>query len=403
MAFIYKPRAAAAVKARATQKGGMYDSPWKDEFTLYKMRDGENALRILPNTDIPEGKDAADHYGIDVFLHNDIGSDGAQYICTKSQFNEPCAVCDLKHDLEKGGATKEELKDLKVSRRVACFVVDRKAPDEGVKLWPQPWTLDRDINALAIGEDGQLINLDDPEQGYDVFFQRTGTGVNTKYIGIRIARNHSAIAESDKRYWELLDYVEEHKLADTLFTYDYDYIKQALEGQAAGGERAAEPEPASGRTRSRVRDAGAAEPAGGGRQRVRDLPAEPLPEEGEGDEEGVDDTTNAHPPEARTRTRGRGDVPPSEAETETGRRRAAAEPASRTRGRSAEPENEPAPPPEARTRPARGNGAAEPTGGRRIADTPPAGRTRGAAAAEPARASSEAQAGGRLGRLRARS
>jgi hypothetical protein len=89
------------------------------------------------------------------------------------------------------------------------------------------WTIDRDLCALAVDKrTGEVYAIDDPVEGYDVSFERKGTGLKTEYLGLQIARRSSDLGNDD---W--LDYAEQHPIPDLFLFYDYDHIKDQFSGR----------------------------------------------------------------------------------------------------------------------------------------------------------------------------
>src|SRR5262245_13483641 len=84
--FAYKERSVDNVRKRAAQKGGMYDSPFQDGFDTWRAKPGDNTIRFLPPT-----WDGAEHFGFDVYVHRNVGSDNSTYLCLNKMKGKPCA------------------------------------------------------------------------------------------------------------------------------------------------------------------------------------------------------------------------------------------------------------------------------------------------------------------------
>lgn len=216
MAFTYQRRSPDAWRKRKEQKGGGFLSAVKSEYQIYTPPDGSNWIRILPPT-----WEGADHYGIDVWTHRDIGPDGGTVICLdhlKETFGADlgrCSVCLTRQKADFEG-DKDLVKALRPTKRVAVWLLDRKKESEGPKIWVMGWTTDRDISGQA--EDPQtreIYELDNPDEGYDIFFDRTNRkgpqGENwPDYSNFKTAKRPSKI---EARY---LQYVIDHPLPDCL-------------------------------------------------------------------------------------------------------------------------------------------------------------------------------------------
>lgn len=228
--FRYRRTAPEQMEQRASQQGGNYDSFVKDEYRTYTAKKGDNAIRILPRDE----SENARHYGEDIWVHYSVGPDGGSVLCPAKMANEACPLCEERARAEKRGA-EEEAGELKPVRRVAMWIIDRKNEDQGPLLWAAPWTVDRDIaKATKDRETGRYYIIDDPEQGYDVYFDVDGEGRQKKYGPYQTARRPSSV---DEKY---LDFVVNNPLMDALRYRDYEEIRAIFEGGASkdGAKRA---------------------------------------------------------------------------------------------------------------------------------------------------------------------
>lgn len=218
--FQYKPRTSEQLNKRATQSGGLRDSPIKDEFQFFSPK-GNMKLRILP----PTWSDTPDHWGYDAYIHYQIGPDNAAYLCLNKMKSEDCPICQERLQAEKEGEA-DYAKSLAPTKRVFVWVIDRNNEDAGPLIWSMPWTVDRDICKLSIDDSGEIIYIDDPEKGYDVLVSREGEGVQTRYNGIQIARRTSPLGKD-----EWLEFVIKNPLSECLHYYDASYIKSIFIGK----------------------------------------------------------------------------------------------------------------------------------------------------------------------------
>jgi hypothetical protein len=225
MAFAFKRRSAESVEARANQQGGNFEGFVLDEYKTFVPKNGDNAVRILPR-DASEG---ADHYGEDVWVHYNIGPDKATIICPQKMANESCPVCEQRQRAERRG-DEEAVKELRVVRRVLAWVIDKKNEDNGPLIWGMPWTVDRDIaKACRDRETGAFYFIDDPEEGYDVYFDRSGNPPQIDYTAFQLARRPTSV---DPR---ILDFISTHPLLGTLRIRDYAEIQRLFSGGGDNG------------------------------------------------------------------------------------------------------------------------------------------------------------------------
>src|SRR5487761_2598770 len=184
--YRYQSRSPDAMKKRGDQGGTDFDTYIKDIVNMFKPNDGDNIIRALPPTwDNPE------HYGLDIYVHYGVGPDNQAYLCLEKMLKKPCPVCEEMHRASKTG-DEDYAKKLKPNKRVLFYLVDRNNEKDGVQAWASPWTIDRDICKISVDKrSGEVLELDNPEDGYDIEFERKGKGERTEYIGLAIARRSS--------------------------------------------------------------------------------------------------------------------------------------------------------------------------------------------------------------------
>lgn len=220
--FKYERRSAKKWQERAEQSGYSRRSMFVDEVKLFRPKDGDNLVRILPPT-----FDEAEHYGFEVFVHYGIGPDNDAFLDLNKMQSSADPIVE-----ERARALKDNDKDyadkLTSRKRVMVYIIDRDDEAAGLQLWSCPWTLDADITTLAVDKrTGEVLDIDDPEDGYDVEFTKKGTGRNTQYVGVAIARKPSPL-ENDAALEEAV----ERPLPDCLKYYEYEEIQKIFD---AGG------------------------------------------------------------------------------------------------------------------------------------------------------------------------
>lgn len=222
--YRYRRRTNEDWEKRSSQRGNDFEGIFKSEFaSVYAIRDGENTVRILP----PSQQWDTRHYGMDVWVHFQIGVNKSAVICRSRMLNKRCPVCDEAAEAMEAGDSKLA-KDLAARKRVVAWIVDRKDPDRGAQLWAMPWTLDRDIAKVARDrETGEIYAVDDPDEGYDVTFDKEGKDIGTKYVGVQISRRPSSVPKAALRK------ADETPVPDTLWYRSYEEVKKLLDGSAA--------------------------------------------------------------------------------------------------------------------------------------------------------------------------
>lgn len=216
--FEYKPRDADAIQRRASA-GGNREGFLADGVKTFTPKEGQHTVRILPPT-----WDGAEHYGYDVWAHYNVGPDGGAYLCLQKMNNEHCPICT-----DRARAIKENDEELEMAlkprQRVACWAIDRDNERDGPMLWLLPWTLDREIVQQSQDKKTrEYYNLDSPDEGYDVSFERQGKGQTTKYIGVQLDRRSSPLSDDDETVAEWLEFVQKNPVPDQLVFQDEDKL-----------------------------------------------------------------------------------------------------------------------------------------------------------------------------------
>jgi hypothetical protein len=232
--FIYKKRSKEVSKKREDQRGYVdRDSMVKIEnINFFKPKNTEggkkNKIRYLP----PTWGDGSEHYGFDVFVHYEVGQDKSTYLCPNKMLGKYCPICEERTRAVAENADKDTLWKLKPTKRVAVWIIDRNDESAGPKLWLMPWTFDRDLVVQSEDDDtGEYYSIDDPDEGYDVTFEKKGEKKDTTYIGIKLSKNSSPLSEDDDKVEEWLSFIVENKLPDIFKYYSGEYIEKVFNGE----------------------------------------------------------------------------------------------------------------------------------------------------------------------------
>lgn len=230
-AFHYQPRNENAWKKRSEQSGSKFAGYILDDFKTFTPHKGENWVRIMPPT-----WENAEHYGMDIWVHYSVGPEDGAVLCLYKMKGEKCPICEEHQRAE--GRGQENAKELKPGRRVLIYLVDKKA-EKDVDIpqpWAAPWTWDKDVAKVCRDRiSGELFQIDNPTAGFDVFFDKEGEKLQSKYLGFSLARTSSPVSQVS------LDYVVKNPLPTVLQWRNYDEVKALFEGEAvkAPGEAAA--------------------------------------------------------------------------------------------------------------------------------------------------------------------
>lgn len=340
--FVYRgtKRTTEDVKRAATMSTGNYDSMFIDGVPVFKVKEGENVIRIMPPTwpdeDLEKwGKD----WAIIASVHNNIGVDRGTFLCLDAMRGEPCPICEIRRE----ATDDEERFALSPNKRAVAWLINRDDEGAGPLLWSMPIKkIFKVINARSIDrKSGALVLIDDPDEGFDVIFNCEGAGKkNADYTGVDVDRDPSPLHDKEELQDRWMKYIMDNPLPSVLNWPEPEYIEKVLMGKSSRRADADEAEAEGGAPPARSRRGREAETEEG-ESETRRTPTR----RGRGGEPPEEDET---PPEAEA------EAPPrrtrrSEPEEET-------EPAPRTTRRRAEPEEE-APP----RRTARRNGPEEET------------------------------------------
>ena len=234
MAFVYRVRSDQDWERRAQQSGSQWIHFYRDDlYRQYVPAKGENCIRLLP----PSSQwQQAPHYGLDVNVHYGVGPDRGSVVCLDlgapqiGQSGKPCPICqDMAKHLRAND--KDLAKELRARRRVLAFVINRKDEAQGPLLWGMPYTLDQQISMVARDPStGKWTLIDNPQDGFDIYFYREGEGLSTKYTGVQMARRASPVADRH------IEWVDRNPLPNTLKIRDYDEVKRLYEGLVSGEE-----------------------------------------------------------------------------------------------------------------------------------------------------------------------
>ncbi len=235
--FKYTRRSKESIRARASQKGGDYDTYINEEIKFYKPREGKNIIRILPPMWKDEDGVDSDHYGYEIWCNYNVGPDKQSYLSLSKMKDEADPLAEALKEAQLDGDNKLA-KALKPKMRVCIFVIDRLAEEEGPQLWAAPWTFDRDLAALCEDEDTkEVVYIDDPygedeDDGRDLRFYKTGSGLRTEYSPAKFKLlNVSPLHTDEDLMEEWLEYITDNPIPDCLNFYDYDHIKASFGGQ----------------------------------------------------------------------------------------------------------------------------------------------------------------------------
>ena len=191
------------------------------DIPIFKPVDGDNQIRIVP----PLANDAdASLWGLEVwtyFINN------RSWLSSKtfdSQAEDPI----MSHFFDIREDNPEESQKFKGNKRYLMFLLDLNHDEPELKLWAAPPTLVDEFLGLAKNRrTGELIALEDPDEGCIIYFTKTGQGIGTRYTGIELDKEPYTLDD---------DLAEELELfSDMLIVPSSKELQKVLEVAMNGG------------------------------------------------------------------------------------------------------------------------------------------------------------------------
>jgi hypothetical protein len=182
---------------------------------------------------LPPSWDGAKHYGFDLWVNYGIGVDNQSYLSLSRMKGEKDPIAEARREAERAG-DRDLVKALNPRQRILMWVIDRNDEDEGPQLWAAPFTVDKAIASLSYDEDtGEVLYVDDPEEGCDIRFYKEGQGLKTDYPPEKMRILKPTPLSGDKgQAAEWLEFVQENPLPECVQYYDYNHIATTFDGNA---------------------------------------------------------------------------------------------------------------------------------------------------------------------------
>jgi hypothetical protein len=224
--FLKKRTEVMKQKKDETFSGGR-DYIFKTKVAMFSPKDGENVIRCLPGA----WEDAYVPW-MEAFIHYQIGANNSQFLCPAKMLKRPCPICEEHKNLLDSGKNPEEVRSLQPQLRAICWVIDRAEEAKGPQIWVMPYTkIAKEIITHSFSrKTGEPVFVDNPENGWDIIFNKAGKLKNTQYSGLRKDDEASPLHSDEEVINKWLDFVSKNVIPEMLQYKDYDYIKEALHG-----------------------------------------------------------------------------------------------------------------------------------------------------------------------------
>ena len=193
--------------------------------TMYKTQAGDNFMRVIPPLD-PKV-----FWAKEVYVHRNIGANGATFVCPKKMYNKPCPICEVVEKMKQANPEDEQIKELVAGKRYLMFVYDVRGEEteaQGLKWYDAPGVVVSNITGLSKDKrTKEIIDVSDPVDGCDIEFVRKGTGLSSKYESFNLKKTDPIPEE-----W----YADVPEFDSVLAVFDYDRMKAELDGGASADE-----------------------------------------------------------------------------------------------------------------------------------------------------------------------
>jgi len=233
---------------------GKYGNVYNTDVVLWKTGQAEHEFCIFPykvdkakakdspfrrntifnapfDTDEIERDDCWDHK-LTVLIHGNIGVNQDAVLCPRT-IKEPCPICEEKERLLKDGYdnNSDEVRACSPSKRAIynVFVFDsKKEMEKGVQVWEAPHASIEDVlsEQYKNKRTGEKKLYTVPEENWNVWFEKKGTGLNTEYRAIEILERR----EEDKFNQKDLDalYDMSYPLEDIIEVKPFNEILEMM-------------------------------------------------------------------------------------------------------------------------------------------------------------------------------
>ncbi len=224
--FLKKRKEVMQQKKDETYNGGR-DFIFKTKVTMFTPREGENVIRILPGA-----WEEAYVPWIEAWIHYSIGANQSQFLCPARMLKRPCPICEEHKKLLDSGKNPEEIRSLQPNQRAINWVIDRQEEAKGPQIWIMPYVkIAKEIITHSFNrKTGEPIFVDDPSNGIDIIFNKTGKGIKTQYSGLRKDDEPSPLHSDEEVMSKWLAFISANVVPEMLQYKDYDYMKEALHG-----------------------------------------------------------------------------------------------------------------------------------------------------------------------------
>lgn len=203
---------------------------------LGALPEGKTVLRVFP---AKRGSSHSPKPWRAIFMHYvDVPGleQSVNFVCPRVEAKSTCVVCTrAKRMMASGNETDEKRgRNLMPKRRLFANVINRGAPEDGVKVWEFGKMVLEQLQEIR-DEEGLGLNFTHPDVGYDLFVMRKGKKLDTEYkISVSpasIKTSGCRLSDDPKQQREWLEQM--HSLDAMAKVYTPEEINDMLAGKKA--------------------------------------------------------------------------------------------------------------------------------------------------------------------------
>lgn len=259
---------------------GNYGNIYKGDVEIWNPSEDEHEVAIFsylvtensmfrednPDFNLPFSEDklkaGAFSHKLTILLHWGIGVNKDAVLCPRT-LKRPCPICEERDKLvekDEGDdkALAKRIMDLNPAKRalynILCFD-SNKEMKKGIQIWEAPHKSIEDILSEKFKDrrTGEKRYFMIPEEGWNVFFEKTGKRLNTEYRQVDIVARKKEDVLTDKDLDDL--YLMVYNFEEIVVPKSYEEIDKMFTGVAArGGKDDEKPEGEEEQSRFRGRD-----------------------------------------------------------------------------------------------------------------------------------------------------
>lgn len=126
-----------------------------------------------------------------------VGDERRTIICARAQANEPCPVCDKGKKLLTSGNRLDSKAARAFEPKAYVYVncIDVKNPEKGVQIWSMSPNIFKDL-LTAVGMAEVKAVFTNPEKGWNILVNRTGTGPKDTRYKVDVARTSTPLPDA---------------------------------------------------------------------------------------------------------------------------------------------------------------------------------------------------------------